>query len=327
MKTHYETLGVPQNATDDDIKTAYRNLSKKYHPDNINSNETNSERFTEVHTAYQTLKDPVLRAEYNDSLRNNNVHHQNSFKKTSNKSMSEKETLKQAKNDIQIAIKKLEEIYNPMQEEIRKLSIVLIDNGLIVNNCKSAIESSLKDLLHNLDNQFNIDMNSINSKPLNRMFEAKRLRETEERIQEKKQADFHYQIISNYVRSLYDESILSRAEEDKDNAIDDKIILKPSEEAKDAAIQFFIGLKYKTFINKIMKSYKQYEPKMQGVPAYMAISKIKKSELEKKAKDIEKMIDTKKQNIRDIDERLYQYNQPFSFYNNQQDSNSFGRAK
>ncbi|MDD6069549.1 MAG: J domain-containing protein [Clostridiales bacterium] len=58
MKNPYDILGVPSNATEDEIKKAYRNLSRKYHPDaNVNNpnKEQAEERFKEVQQAYQTI--------------------------------------------------------------------------------------------------------------------------------------------------------------------------------------------------------------------------------------------------------------------------------
>ncbi len=54
-KDLYEVLGINKNATKDDIKTAYRRLAKKYHPDN---KETGNEaKFKEVQEAYDILFD------------------------------------------------------------------------------------------------------------------------------------------------------------------------------------------------------------------------------------------------------------------------------
>src|SRR5438874_6054776 len=62
-KDYYAVLGVPRDASEDDIKKAYRKLARKYHPDV--SKETNAEeRFKEVGEAYETLKDPEKRAAY-----------------------------------------------------------------------------------------------------------------------------------------------------------------------------------------------------------------------------------------------------------------------
>ncbi len=59
----YEILGIQKNASDDEIKKAYRTLAKKYHPDV--STESNAEnKFKEVQEAYDTLSDPQKRAGY-----------------------------------------------------------------------------------------------------------------------------------------------------------------------------------------------------------------------------------------------------------------------
>lgn len=62
-RDYYEILGVSKTASDDEIKKAYRKLSKKYHPD-INKADDAAERFKEVAEAYEILSDSQKRAAY-----------------------------------------------------------------------------------------------------------------------------------------------------------------------------------------------------------------------------------------------------------------------
>ena len=62
-KDYYSILGVNKNASDDEIKSAYRNLAKKYHPD-INKEEGAQEKFKEISEAYSVLSDKTKRANY-----------------------------------------------------------------------------------------------------------------------------------------------------------------------------------------------------------------------------------------------------------------------
>jgi molecular chaperone DnaJ len=60
----YEVLGVTQDATQDEIKRAYRRLAREHHPD-VNHHDPEAElRFKEINLAYQTLSDPARRRQY-----------------------------------------------------------------------------------------------------------------------------------------------------------------------------------------------------------------------------------------------------------------------
>lgn len=62
-KNYYDVLGVNKNASQEDIKKAYRNLSKKYHPDRNGGDET---KFKEINEAYDTLGDETKRKQYDN---------------------------------------------------------------------------------------------------------------------------------------------------------------------------------------------------------------------------------------------------------------------
>ena len=59
----YEVLGIAREATDDDIKKAYRRLARELHPD-VNADPRSEERFKEVAGAYEILSDPHKRRQY-----------------------------------------------------------------------------------------------------------------------------------------------------------------------------------------------------------------------------------------------------------------------
>ena len=63
FKDYYKIMGVPRDASQDDIKRAYRKLARKYHPD-VSKEPQAEVRFKELGEAYEVLKDPEKRVAY-----------------------------------------------------------------------------------------------------------------------------------------------------------------------------------------------------------------------------------------------------------------------
>src|ERR1044071_8254832 len=64
FRDYYETLGVGKTATEDEIRTAFRKLARKYHPDVAKDKKTAEEKFKQINEAYEVLSDPEKRQKY-----------------------------------------------------------------------------------------------------------------------------------------------------------------------------------------------------------------------------------------------------------------------
>ena len=132
MKDFYKQLGLNKNATKTEIKSAYRLLAKKYHPDTGGDNE----KFLALQLAWETLNDPRKRAIYDNSLINDE-NYDTSKNKTWSSELKNDSTSKD--QDIKNWIKKIynpinrfiSQVTRPLNDEIKKLSADPYDDELM----------------------------------------------------------------------------------------------------------------------------------------------------------------------------------------------------
>ena len=79
MKNYYEILDIEKNATQEDIKKAYKNLAKKYHPDVNQNDKSLEEKFKEISEAYEVLGDDNKRYNYDLKINRTKINFSSNF--------------------------------------------------------------------------------------------------------------------------------------------------------------------------------------------------------------------------------------------------------
>ena len=128
-KNYYKVLGVSENATLQEIRRAYLNLSKELHPDRLSSNTNPSlkklaeERLKLVNEAYDTLKDKASRLAYDESLKSKaKKNNDTSSPQTSEQSVEELLSESILLSGQKELIKEEEKIYYKYKEKIEKIN-------------------------------------------------------------------------------------------------------------------------------------------------------------------------------------------------------------
>ena len=99
-KNYYKILGVSELCSDSELKSAYRKLARKWHPDIAGNTEEVVAKFKEINEAYEVLSDKVKRAEFDTVNRYYNYSSEKSeYKNTSSSSTSKNATNPEFKND------------------------------------------------------------------------------------------------------------------------------------------------------------------------------------------------------------------------------------
>ena len=147
-KNFYEELGLKKNATNSEIKSSYRSLVKKHHPDAGGEKD----RFLAIQKAWETLNDPLKKEKYDrqfiDSftfkkeIDNNWEDNFNSKKK--NSSIKDKEVENWIKDIYSPANRLISQIIKPLNNEIKELSADPYDETLMENFCDYIMVSKKK---------------------------------------------------------------------------------------------------------------------------------------------------------------------------------------
>ena len=135
MKNYYKVLGLKKNATKNEIKSAYRLLAKKYHPDTGGDNE----KFLSLQLAWETLNDPHKKAIHDKSLFNNESYIVSKNENWSSELKNKKNNSTNKDQDIKDWIKKIynpinrfiSQVIKPLNDEIKKLSADPYDDELM----------------------------------------------------------------------------------------------------------------------------------------------------------------------------------------------------
>ena len=134
-KNFYIQLGLKKNATKNEIKSAYRLLAKKYHPDTGGDNE----KFLALQLAWETLNDPQKKAIYDQSLVSDESYTVSKNKNWSSDLKNKKNISTNKDQDIKDWIKKIynpinrfiSQVTKPLNDEIKKLSADPYDDELM----------------------------------------------------------------------------------------------------------------------------------------------------------------------------------------------------
>ena len=145
-KNYYEELGISENATQVAIKSAYRLLAKKYHPDTGG----NKEKFLAIQTAWETLNDPQKKMNYDKNLFfiktfNENEHLSLEVKNNKNHSITKDNDIKNWMINIYKPLNSLiSQVIKPLNSEIKKLSADPYDDELMEQFCLYISDSRTK---------------------------------------------------------------------------------------------------------------------------------------------------------------------------------------
>ncbi len=203
-KNYYQILGVPKNVTESELKTAYRTLTKKYHPDN-NKEPGAKEKFQEISEAYQGILTEIEKNKFQsskdfenaDTKKSQTTNHDYSYNRddfeNSNqennyhfkwKSKEPKDEKKHNTANYEEQIQDLEKhLFNANQKQINynnqfcEIKSKFLEKMALRSRYVSTIKISLGKLIDHMERYFSHKVSSINENVLNRFSEKRRTEE------------------------------------------------------------------------------------------------------------------------------------------------------
>jgi len=142
MKDYYYILGINKSASINEIKVAYRKLSKKFHPDMNNGDKYFEDRFKEIQEAYEVLSDSSKRKDYDWRYTNFNKNtHTNKDEELRRKEAEQKRKEEKFKREIEAFEREKSNYKNQPKETIEVNLIKLIFDSKLFKSINNAINS------------------------------------------------------------------------------------------------------------------------------------------------------------------------------------------
>lgn len=187
---NYDILGISPNATEDEIKQAYRKLAREYHPDFNKGNEDKAKiEFQKIQTAYDQLM--------NKDKANKNGN--NFYKNENNRDFSHRKNYEKKQKAKEILLKQKIALYQRsianIEEQLKTSNNYVMETEKQIAKHKHDINEYLSAIRNTTTNYYTKKFNEINTNTINRIFEKKRLTEQGELSEQKN-------ILLNYIENI-----------------------------------------------------------------------------------------------------------------------------
>lgn len=147
MKDHYDSLGLRNSASAQEIRRAYRILARRYHPD-VNPEKNSEERFKEISSAYQVLSDPARKRQYDFELERHK--HENLNRHIRHYERAQKLKFKETQERVQEELKRRAEVRESQKRKSEAqtwkphVKAAILGAAKFVNNVRSQWKEATK---------------------------------------------------------------------------------------------------------------------------------------------------------------------------------------